>query len=115
MMEQVTYKHYVKKNLWKEFVKNCQQNCLDFYGCGCVLTAHLVMEDLMQHTYTDVWKKKKCTPKEAWESAFSQFNGHSGMSAAITATVIARYSPRGKEFAKWCEKNNIVMVNWKKQ
>jgi hypothetical protein len=115
-MDDVTYKHYVKKELWNEFVKTCHKNSLDFYSCGCLITAHLVMQDLMAHTYEDPWKEDKCTPQEAWESAMTQCgNGHSGMSAAMTACMIARYSPRGREFACWCNKNKIVDVNWKKK
>ncbi len=109
----VNYKNYVKKGLWNDFVKMCHNNSLEFYGCSCVLTAHLVMQDLMQHTYKGIWKEPECTPKEAWKSAFKQFGGHSGMSAAMTATIIAKYSPRGKEFVDWCKKDEVVMVNWK--
>jgi hypothetical protein len=111
-MKGVTYKNYVKKGMWKAFEKVCKSNSLNFYGCGILLTVHLVMEDLMGHTYCGVWKMDKCTPKEAWEDAFEQFDGHSGMSAAIAATIIAKFSPRGEEFAAWCKKNNIVDVNW---
>ena len=107
------YKKYVKKKLWREFKKMCKNNSLDFYSSGCVLTAHLVMQDLMAHTFKGVWKMKKITPKEAWESAMKQTDYHSGMSAAVTATIIERYSPRGEEFKKWCIKDDVVMVNWK--
>ena len=113
MSDEPTYKDYVKEYSIKDFEKACKTNCLNFYSTGMILTTHLVLQDLMQHTYKGVWKEKKCTPKEAWESAFQQFNGHSGMSAAITATIIAQYSPRGEEFKKWCIKDNVVMVNWK--
>ncbi len=114
-MKEVTYKDYVKKELWKDFVKMCKKNCLDFYSGGCTLTAHLVMEELMHHTYKSVWKDEKVSPKEAWENAMSQTNYHSEMSAAMAATIIARYSPRGEEFAKWCKKDDVVMVNWDKK
>lgn len=108
-----SYKNYVKPELIKDFEKHCKINCLDFYGCGCVLTAHLVMGDLMQHTFKGVWTEKKVTPKEAWEDAMD-CSDHSGMSAAMTAATIAKFSPRGKEFKEWCIKDEPVMVNWKK-
>jgi hypothetical protein len=111
-MSDPTYKDYIKKELEKEFKEICHKNSLDFYSCGCLLTAHLVMNDLMAHTYEGVWKQDKCTPKEAWENAFKQFDGHSGMSAAMTATIIAKYSPRGEEFKAWCKKDEVVMVKW---
>ena len=109
------YQKYVKKELWKEFEKQCKKNSLDFYSCGCILTAHLVMEDLVGHKLKGICKEKKVTPKEAWESAMSQTDYHSGFSAAITATIIAKYSPRGDEFKNWCKKDDIVMVNWDKK
>jgi len=112
-MDDVTYKDYVKKSLWEDFVKQCHKNSLDFYSCGCILTAHLVMKDLMCHTYTDVWKEDKVTVKEAWYSGMDQTPYHSCMSASITATIIAKYSPRGEEFAEWCQKDDVVMVDWK--
>ncbi len=108
----ITYKQYVKKDLWKDFVKMCRINSRDFYSAGCVTTAHLVMKDLMKHTYKGVWKERKVIPKVAWNDAMRQ-SSHSGMSAAITATIIAKFSPRGKEFRDWCIKEDIVMVDWK--
>jgi len=111
-MEEITYKDYIKKELFRDFVKTCNANSKDFYGSGCISTAHCVMESLMAHTYKDVWKEPKVTPKEAWDKAM-ETSGHSGMSAAITATIIARFSPRGEEFKKWCIKDDVVMVNWK--
>lgn len=101
-----TYKNYVKKELLKEFEKTCKQNSLDFYSCGCILTAHIVMRDLMAHTFKGVWKDKKMTPKEAWESAMEQTDYHSGFSAAMTANIIATFSVRGNEFKKWWNKYN---------
>ena len=107
-----TYKNYVTPKLQEQFVRDCFENCLDFYSCGCILTAHLVLQTLMQHTYKGVWKQKKVTPKEAWEDAMRETNYHSGASASMTAIMIARYSPRGDEFREWCKKDNPVMVKW---
>ena len=112
-MEEPTYKNYVKPELIKEFEKMCESNSKDFYSSGCVTTAHIVMNDLMAHTYKGVWKHKKIGPKDAWQGAMNSHPGHSGMSAAITATIIAKYSPRGEEFKKWCIKTDAVMVDWK--
>ena len=42
----------------------------------------------------------------------NQTDYHSGMSASMAATMVARYSPRGGEFVKWCKKDDVVMVNW---
>lgn len=112
MSEGPTYKDYVIKEKLEDFKKMCKKNCLDFYSCGCILTAHLVLEELMQHTYPCVWRGQKTTPKDAWESAMRQTNYHSGASAAITATIVARYSPRGNEFREWCKKEKSVMVKW---
>lgn len=106
------YKKYVKKELWKDFEKHCKINSLDFYSCGCILSAHLVMQNLSYPQKDDIVKHKKMSCKESWEAGIKEV-GHSGMSAAATAIIIARYSPRGNEFKKWCEKNDIVMVNWK--
>lgn len=106
------YKEYVKLGLIKEFEKMCKKNSLDFYSSGCVLTAHLVMEDLMKHKVKGELKEKKVSVEEAWFDAMDQNGYHSGMSAAITATIIARFSPRGEEFKRWCKKNDVVMVNW---
>ena len=115
MTTEKEYKKYVKKELWTKFKKHCELNSLDFYSSGCILTAHLVMEYLMQHEpYGEVGEIRadKVTPKEAWERAIEQTSYHSGMSAAMTATIIAKYSPRGDEFKKWCIKDDVVMVNW---
>ena len=98
------YKKYIKKELWGEFKKHCEVNSLDFYGCGCVLTAHLVMKDLMGHETDDEVKQDKVTPKEAWESAMEQTPYHSGFSAGCTAQTIIHFSPRGEEFQKWWNK-----------
>jgi hypothetical protein len=106
------YTKYVKKGLENKFAEMCKMNSLDFYSCGCVLTAHLVMEKLMQHAEKGVFHYEKVNPKEAWEHAMRQTPYHSGMSAAMTATIIARYSPRGEEFKEWCIKDEVVMVNW---
>ena len=115
-MTKEEYKNYVKPELYDEFVEACKKNSLDFYSCGCILTAHLVLEGLMQHkikNYSPVKDtEKKLTPKEAWESAMNQTRYHSGYSAAMTATMIAHFSPRGPEFKKWCIKDDVVMVNW---
>ena len=108
------YKKYVKKELWKQFEKQCKVNSLDFYSSGIVTSTHIVMENLMAHTFKGVWKKKKVSVKEAWEEGIKN-HGHSGMSAAITATIIAKYSPRGEEFKKWCIKDNVVMVDWSEE
>jgi hypothetical protein len=110
------YKKYVVPKLHKDFIKMCKINSTDFYGSGIVTTAHLIMEDLMSHI-PDIDDKhslveKKCSIKEAWENGMEQMPIHSGMSAAITATIIAKYSPRGEEFKKWCIKNNVVDVKW---
>lgn len=102
----INYKDYVKKGLWSKFKKHCEINSLDFYGCGCVLTAHLVMKDLMCHTFKGVWKEKKVTPKEAFESAMEQTGYHSLCSASFTASTISTFSPRGKEFQKWWNKES---------
>ena len=110
-----SYKDYVKPELIKKFEKLCEINSKDFYSCGTILTAHLVMEALMQHTFKGIWKKDKATSKEAWEDALKQTDYHSGMSAAITATMIAKFSPRGEEFKNWCIKDDVVMVGWEKK
>ena len=104
---------YVKKGKWKKFTEVCEKNSLDFYSCGCILTAHLVMEKLMEHKERGPLKSKKSTPKEAWEYAMKQTPYHSGMSAAMTAIIIVEYSPRGEEFKEWCIKDDVVVVNWK--
>ncbi len=104
------YEKYVKKELWIEFKKHCKVNSLDFYSCGCILTAHLVLEDLMRH----ISKKGsdcvgiKMSPKEAWDSAMTQTNYHSGFSAQCTAQIIIMFSPRGEEFKKWWKKENEI-------
>ena len=72
----------------------------------------MIMEDLMGHTYKGVWKLSKDTPKEAWDSGMKQTDYHSGASASMCATIIARYSPRGEEFVRWCKKDDVVMVKW---
>ena len=100
------YRQYVEESKWLEFEKVCEMNSMDFYGCGCILTAHLVMEKLMAHIGESVLKEKKCTPKEAWEEAMVSDPGHSGASAAMTANLISTYSPRGKEFKKFWKKEN---------
>ena len=107
------YQKYVKEKLWKEFEEHCKMNSLDFYSCGCVLTAHLVMESLMQHEkYKDekigeaCIRADKVTPKEAWKSAMEQTSYHSGFSATCTAQIIVRFSPRGEEFKEWWKKEH---------
>jgi len=94
--------NYIKKGTEKNFQKVIDTN-KDFYGGGCVQTAITVMKSLMN---------KKLSVEECWHKALKN-SGHSGMSAAITATIIAHYSPRGNEFKRWCIKNNEVMVDWK--
>ncbi len=106
MTTEKEYKKYVKKELWTKFKKHCEANSLDFYGCGCVLTAHLVMEDLMQHEPDREVRAKKVTPKEAWASAMEQTPYHSGFSAGCTAQIIIHFSPRGEEFKKWWNEYN---------
>ena len=91
----------------------CAINSKHFYSSGCVTTAHIVMSELMQHTFKAPFKQKKITPNEAWADGMKQNSGHSGMSAALTALIIAEYSPRGGEFKEWCMKNNVVWVDWK--
>ena len=103
---------YVKPELVKEFKKLCAMNSTDSYSSGCITSALTTMEELMEHKFKSKWKTKKCTPKEAWDAGMNAVPGHSCMSAAGTATIIAKYSPRGKEFKNWCKKNDIVMVNW---
>ena len=99
-------KQYVKKGLWTLFKKHCQTNSTDFYGCGCVLTAHLVLEDLMRHTkHKDTnLREEKMSPKDAWCSAMKSTPYHSGFSAMCTAQIIVKFSPRGQEFKKWWKK-----------
>jgi hypothetical protein len=99
-----TYKDYVIKEKQAEFVKHCKENCLDFYSCGCILTAHLVMQKLMQHTYEGVWRREEVSPKNAWNDAMKQTNYHSGCSAGFTASIVSHFSPRGKEFQEWWNK-----------
>lgn len=111
--EDPDYKDYVKPELIKDFEKSCKINSLDFYGCGCVLTAHIVMKRLMAHTFDKTWKERKCNPKTAWFEAMAVMSDHSGASAAMTAIMIARYSPRGEEFKRWCKKHDVVGVKWK--
>ena len=113
MSEEDSYKRYVKPKLIKDFVKYCKKCCLDFYSCGCILTAHLVMEKLMSHTFKGAFRTKKFTPEQAWREGFSSTDYHSGMSAAMTATMIARYSIRGDEFKRWAKKSGEFMVKWK--
>ena len=108
-----TYKDYVIEEKQKDFIKECETNSTDFYSCGCVFTSHLVLRSLMQHTYDSIWKRPKITPKKAWIKAMEETNYHSGASAAMTAIMIAKYSPRGNEFKDWCIKNEVVMVDWK--
>ena len=110
--KETTYKDYVKKEMIEKFEKHCKVNCLDFYSCGCVLTAHLVLKDLMRHTFEGPIKEDKCSPKEAWDNAMEETPYHSGYSAGTTAIIVAVYSPRGDEFKEWCKKENIVMVKW---
>lgn len=64
------------------------------------------MEDLMRHKSKDdmMTKEDKCSPKEAWDSAMEQTDYHSGASAGMTASIISRFSPRGKEFQEWWNK-----------
>ncbi len=108
------YKQYVKKGLLVKFKNHCQMNSLDFYSCGCILTAHLVMESLMRHEKHNDSKmpnhlkiqETKMSPKEAWKSAMSSTPYHSGFSAQCTAQVISMFSPRGEEFKKWWKKEN---------
>jgi len=105
MSKEYTYKDYVKKGLWSEFKRMCEKNSLDFYGCGCVLTAHLVLKNLMGHTFKGTWKQIKVSPKDAWNSAMEQTDYHSGASVGMTVSIIFYFSPRGKEFKKWWKKN----------
>jgi len=95
------WKHYVKQGLHTEFYGQCVMNCMDFYSCGCILTAHLVMMDLARHLAKDAVSKKKVSPKEAWDSGMKQTPYHSGASAGMTASMVARYSIRGDEFREW--------------
>lgn len=113
MQMRADFKSYVKPSLYKEFEKLCEANSKDFYSSGCITTAHIVMSDLMGHTFEGAFREKKVTPKEAWENGMEQCAGHSGMSAVMTATIIAKYSPRGDEFKNWCIKDNVVMVDWR--
>lgn len=99
-----TYKDYVIKEKQKEFIEHCKDDSTDFYSCGIILTAHLVMGHLME--YLDE------TPKEAWNKSMAQTPYHSGYSAAATAVVVAKYSLRGDEFKEWCIKDKVVMVEW---
>lgn len=105
------YQRYVKKGLWKDFEKMCKINSTDFYSSGCVTSTHIILEKLSYLQKDDILKRKKMSCKEAWELGIKNY-GHSGMSAAITATIVYKYSPRGEEFKKWCKKNDIVMVDW---
>ena len=105
-MDDVTYKHYVKKGLWTEFRKVCENNSKDFYGCGIVLSTHFILKDLMQHTYEDVWKEDKVTPKEAFDHGMNSVPIHSGSSAEYTASMVSHFSPRGEEFKVWWDKEN---------
>lgn len=117
IMNEYTYKNYVKPELIKEFEKMCRKNSLDFYSSGCMTSAHIIMHDLMKHTHVIENKMygriehKKVSPKEAWESGMRN-TGHSGASAAMTALTVAKFSLRGDEFKEWCKKENIVMVKW---
>ena len=109
------YKQYIKKKLIKKFEKHCKNNCLDFYSCGCILTAHLVMEDLMRHKVKKILMLGKATPEEAWESAMNQTGYHSGCSAGFTASIIIYFSPRGEEFRKWWNKYHNGTLTIKKE
>ena len=94
---------YVKKGQEK-VMKNYIDKNTDFYGGSIVNTAIFVMKKLMD---------KKFTPKQAWKEGMEKYNGHSGMSAAYTATMVVNLSPRGEEFKNWCIKDNVVWVDWK--
>lgn len=110
--DEPTYHDYVKKDMLDKFVQECKCNSLDFYSCGCILTAHLVLQALMGHTFKGFWNQKRVTPKQAWESAIKETPYHSGASAAASAIIVARYSPRGEEFKQWCKKSQVVWVKW---
>ena len=111
-MDADSYEHYVKPELLVDFKESCHVNSTDFYSSGCVTTAHIVMKDLMQHELEGIWKGDKLTPKECWENGMRGNPGHSGASAAMTAIMIAKFSPRGEEFKKWCIKDDVVWVKW---
>lgn len=115
MHEEPTYKDYVKPELIKKFERVCKLNSTDSYSSGIMTTAHIIMENLMSHTYDKIWKKKKPTPKQSWELGMQQNPHHSGMSASMVAVIVYEFSPRGEEFRKWCMKDDVVMVNWKER
>jgi len=95
------YKIYVIKEKLKEFKKMCRQNSLDFYSCGCVLTAHLCMHELMRHKLPYTLNKTKANPKEAWDKAMKQTPFHSGTSAEFARHIVEEFSIRNKEFKEW--------------
>ena len=107
-MKKKDYEKYVKEELWKDFEKSCKLNCLDFYSCGVVLSAHLVMKNLMQHKIKGITKKDELSLElsleEAWDSAMKETSYHSGNTAAMVAFMVYKYSTRGKEFKKWWNK-----------
>ena len=94
---------YAKKSEQKWMGEMIKKNN-DNYGKSVIDTAIYAMKLMMN---------KKLSVKKCWHMAFKKFpNTHSIMSAATTATIVARVSPRGKEFEKWCIKTDAVMVNW---
>jgi len=108
-----TYHDYVKPNMAEHFKKKCHDNSEDFYSCGILLSAHLVLKNLMQHNFKGVWKGDKMSPKEAWEDGLKDV-GHSGASASYVAIVVSHFSPRADEFVRWCMENAVVSVDWSK-
>ena len=106
------FKKYVKKELWNEFEEICKKNSLDFYSCGVILTAHLVMHNMCQ---SKMWKSlvfQDESPQEAWESAMKSNPYHSGASASFACQMICKYCIKGDEFRKWAKKSGQFMIKW---
>lgn len=101
------YQKYVKEELWKEFEKHCKTNSLEFYGCGCVLTAHLVMSNLVGDEGSTL-KTVPLKPKDAWNRAMEQTPYHSGFSAGCTAQIVSQFCVKGEEFRKWWNLDNQI-------
>lgn len=109
MTSQFDVENYVKPKLLDKFKKQCMINSKDFYSCGVIATAHLIMLNLMRHkTDGKIFKQDKMTPKQAHDNAFEQHQGHSGASACAAISMAIHFSPRGEELRKWWNKQHGV-------
>jgi len=97
-MSMYDWHNYVKKEFHEEFEAACKKNCLDFYSCGIILTAHMIMMELCN----------KKSPKEAHDIAFKNVTGHSYASASMALSMAKHFAPRGEEFYAWCKENKVI-------